>query len=88
MNQISDLESKLSKKSRQHQNKINGQEAQIIILQSQNTKLKGLLDCKLLVNVISQAVTTSLKVNSQPMSKGGAGANGTGYISKPYLGKP
>ena len=53
VNQISDLESKLSKNSRQHQNKINKQEAQINSLQNQNTQLKGLLDPTLLVDVIS-----------------------------------
>ena len=41
----------------------------------------------MLVNVISQVVTTSLKVSSQPAKKVGAGTNGTGYTSKPYLGK-
>ena len=86
--QISDLDSKLSKNSRQQQNKINKQEAQINSLQNQNNQLRGLLDSELLVNAISLAVTTSLKVNSQPMSKGGAGTNGTRYVSKPYLGKP
>ena len=42
----------------------------------------------LLVDAISQAVTTSLKLNSQPTNKGGAGINGTRFVSKPYLGKP
>ena len=84
VDQISSLENKLSKNSRQWQNKINKQEAQIINLQNQNTQLKGLLDPKLLVNVISQAVTTSLK----PMRKGGAGTNGTGYVSELCLWKP
>ena len=88
VNQISDLESKLSKNSRQHQNKTNRQEAQINSLQNQNTQLKGLLDTKLLVNAIRQTVNTSLKMNSQPTNKGDAGANGIWYTSKPYLGKP
>ena len=82
------LRNRLSENSRQHQNKINKQEAQINSLQNHDTQLKGLLGTKLLVDAISQAVTTSLKINSQPMGKGGAGANGTGYVSKPYLGKP
>ena len=31
---------------------------------------------------------TSLKVNSQSVTKGGVENSGTGYISRPYLGKP
>ena len=71
------------KNSRQHQNKMDKQEAQINSLQSQNEQLRGLLEPKLLVNAISQAVTTSLKVNSQSVYKGVAWNNGTRYISKP-----
>ena len=74
--------------SRQQQNKIDKQEAQINSLQSQNEQLRGLLDPMLMVSAISQAVATSLKLNSQRVNKGGTGNNGTGYISKPYLGKP
>ena len=85
VNQIKDLGTKLLKNSRQHQNKIDEQEAQINSLQSKNEQLRGLLDLKLLVDAIGQAVTISLKVNSQPVNKGGAGNNGTGYITKPYL---
>ena len=69
--QISDLKNELSKNSRQCQNKINKQEAQFNSLQNQNAQLKGLLDPKLLVNVRSRAVKTSLKVNSQSRIKGG-----------------
>ena len=58
------------------------------ILQNQHNQLRGLLDPMLLVDAISQAVTTSLKVSSQLLDKGSTGNNGTGYISKPYLGKP
>ena len=86
--EISQVGSKLWKNSRQWQNKINKQKAQINSLQNENKQLGGLLDHKLLVSAISQAVTTSLKVNSQPVNEGGSGNNGTGYISKPYLGKP
>ena len=88
INQISDLEGKLSKNSRQCQNKINQQEAQIMSLQNQNKQLQGLLDPKLLVNAISQAVTTGLKLGSQLTNKGDADSNGTGFVSKPYLGNP
>ena len=64
------------------------QEAQIKSLQTQNQQLQGLLDPKLLVNAISQAVTTSLKMESEPTNEGGADATGAGFSSKPYLGKP
>ena len=64
------------------------QEAQIKSLQTQNQQLQGLLDPKLLVNVISQAVITSLKLGLQLTNKGGIDAEGAGFITKPYLGKP
>ena len=59
---VKEHEGKLSKNSRQWQNKINMQEAQIRSMQTQNQQLQGLLDPKLLVSAISQAVTTSLKL--------------------------
>ena len=46
------------------------------------------MDPKLLVNAISQTVTTSLKITSQLTSKGDAASNGTGFVSKLYIGKP
>ena len=68
---------------------IDMQEAQIKSLQIQNQQLQGLLDPKLLVSVIIQAVTTSLKLGSQLTNKGWIdAAKGVGFISKPYLGKP
>ena len=88
VSQVRDSGCELTKISRQHQNKINKQEAQINSLQNQNEQCRGLLDPKLLVDAISQTVTTSLKVNSLPVKKGGAGTNGPGYISTPYSGKP
>ena len=88
VNLIDETEGKLSKNSRQHQNKINQQEVQIKSLQNQNQQIQGLLDPKLLVNVISQAVTTSLKLGLQLTSKGGMDSKGTGFVSKPYLEKP
>ena len=54
-------------------NKINLQEAQIKSLQTQTQQLQGLLDPKALV---SQAVTTSLKLGLQPNTKGGVDAKG------------
>ena len=65
------------------------QEAQIKILQIQNKQLQGLFDPKSLVSMISQAVTTSLKLRLQLTSKAGKDADkAAGFISKPYLGKP
>ena len=86
---IKEDEGKLFKNSRQWQNKINMQEAQIKSLKTQNKQLQGLLDPKLLVSMISQAVTTSLKLRLQLTSKGGKDdVKGAGFISKPYLEKP
>ena len=87
VNWIGDVEGKLSKNSRQCQNKITKQETQIKSLQNQNQQLQSLLDPKLLVNVVSQAVTISLKLGSQLTHKGSTNSNGTGFVSKPYLGK-
>ena len=64
------------------------QEAHIKSLQNQNKQLQGLLDPKLLVNAISQAVTTSLKMGSQLTVKGEVENKGAGFNSRPYLGKP
>ena len=64
------------------------QEAHIKSLQNQNKQLQGLIDPKSLVNTISQAVTTSLKIGSQPTVKGEVENKGTGISSKPYIGKP
>ena len=63
------------------------QEAHIKSLQNQNKQLQGLIDPKSLVNAISQAVTTSLKMGSQPTVKGEVENKGAGFSSKPYLGK-
>ena len=64
------------------------QETQIKSLQTQNQQLQGLLDPKLLVNAISQTVTTSLKMGLQLTNKGGADTKGAGFSSISYLGKP
>ena len=88
VSEIKGLEAKLSKNSRQWQHAINKQEAQISSLQDKNKQLKGLQDLKVLVDAISQAVTTSLKISSQLMDKSHATSNGTGFVSKPYLRKP
>ena len=70
VNVVKETKGKLSKNSRQWQNKINQQEAQIKSLQTKTQQLWDLLDSKSLVSVISQAVTTSLKLGSQLMTKG------------------
>ena len=88
VNLINETEGKLSKNSRQCQNKISQQEAQIKSLQNQNQQLQGLLDPNLLVNVSSQAVTTGLKLGLQLTNKGGMDSKETVFVSKPYLGKP
>ena len=49
---IRETEEKLSKNSRQWQNKINMQEAHIKSLQNQNKQLQGLLNLKLLMNAL------------------------------------
>ena len=88
VSEVRDLEAKLSNNSRQWQHRINQQEAQISSLHEQNKQLKGLLDPKVLVNAISQAVTTGLKISSHQMGKGDVASNGTGFVRKPYLRKP
>ena len=74
----------LSKNSRQRQNKIDQQASHISSLEAQNKKLGQLLESKFLVETITQAVASSLKMDktSNPDS------SPTGFISKPYLGKP
>ena len=62
VDQISSIENKLAKNSGQEQNKINKQGAQISSLQDQNTQLKGCLYPELLVDAISHAVNTGLKL--------------------------
>ena len=76
-------EHKLSKNSRQRQNKINQQASQISSLEAQNRKLSQLLEPKFLVETITQAVASSLKMggNTKPDN------STSGYNSKPYLGK-
>ena len=88
VNLVRGTEDKLSKNSRWQQNKINQQKAQIKSLQTQTQQLQGLLEPKSLVSAISKAVSTSLKLGSQPNIKGGIDVKGTGFVSKPYLGKP
>ena len=88
VNLVKETEGKLSKNLRQLQNKINQQETQIKNMQTQTQQLQGLLDPKSLVSVISETVTTSLKLGLQLTTKGGVDVKETGFVSKPYLGKP
>ena len=53
-------------------------------MQTQTQQLQGLLDPKELVSVISQAVTTNLKLGLQPNAEGGVDAKGSGFVGKPY----
>ena len=88
VNVVRETEGKLSKNSRQQQNKINQQEAQVKSLQSQTQQLQGLLDPKSLVSAISQAVTTSLKLGMQLMTKGGVDVKGMDLSVSPILENP
>ena len=53
-------ECRLSKNSRQRQNKVNQQASQISSLEAQNMKLGQLLEPNFLVEMITQAVASSL----------------------------
>ena len=77
-------ECKLSKNLGQRQNKINQQASQISSLEAQNRKLSQLLEPKFLVETITQAVASSLKMGGNTKPKNSP----SGYNSKPYLGKP
>ena len=73
----------LSKNSRQRQNKINQQASQINSLEAQNKKLGLLLEPKFLVETITQAVASSLKMDKTTKLD----SSTSGFTSKPYLGK-
>ena len=76
-------ECRLSKNSRQRQNKINQQASQISSLEAQNKKLGQLLEPKFLVETITQAVARSLKMDKTTKLD----SSPDGFTSKPYLGK-
>ena len=80
-------EPRLSKNSKERQNRIDQQASQISTLEAQNMKLTQLLDPKFLVNTITQAMASSLNI-----SRGNKPQNNTngmsGYTGKPYLEKP
>ena len=77
-------EPRLSKNLRQRQRKINQQASQISSLEAQNKKLGQLLEPKFLVETITQAVASSLKMSKTTNPD----SSPSGFISKPYLGKP
>ena len=64
VSKIGGLEAKFSKNFRQWQHTNHKQEEQISSLQDKNKQLKGLLDPKVLVDAISQAVTPAWKLPS------------------------
>ena len=77
-------ECRLSKNSRQRQNMINQQASQINSLEARNKKLSQLLEPNFLVEMIAQAVASSLKLNKTTKLD----SSSSGFTSKPYLGKP
>ena len=77
-------ECRLSKNSRQRQNKINQQASHIHSLEAQNKKLEQLPEPKFLVETITQAVASSLKMDKTTKLD----SSTSGFTSKPYLGKP
>ena len=77
-------EHRLSKNLRQRKNKINQQASQISSLEAQNRKLGQLLEPKCLVEMITQAGASSLKMDKTTKLD----SSSSGFTSKPYLGKP
>ena len=77
-------ECRLSRNSRQRQKKIKQQASQISSLEAQNKKLGQLLEPKFLVETITQAVASSLKMGKTTNPD----SSPSGFISKPYLGIP
>ena len=77
-------EHRLSKNSRQGQNKISQQASQISSLEAQNRKLGQLLEPKLLVEMITHTVASSLKMDKTTKLD----SSPSGFTSKPYLGNP
>ena len=77
-------ECRLSKNSRQRQKKFNQHASQINSLEAQNNKLGQLLEPIFLVETITQAVGSSLKMDETTKLD----SSPSGFTSKPYLGKP
>ena len=77
-------EYRLSKNSRQRQNRVNQQASHISSLEAQNQKLSQLLEPKFLVETITQTVASSLNIGRNTKPENAL----CGYTSKSYLGKP
>ena len=77
-------EHRLSKNSRQRQQKIEQQASQISSLQAQNKKLGQLLEPKFLVETITGAVASNLNMGKTNTTE----SSPSGFTSKPYLGRP
>ena len=77
-------ECRLSKNSRQRQKKIEQQASQISSLEAQNKKLGQLLEPKFLVETITRAVASNLNMGKPNTTE----SSPSGFISKPYLGRP
>ena len=77
-------ECRLSKNSRQRQRKIKQQALQISSLEAQIKKLGQLLEPKFLVETITKAVTSNLNMGKGNNTK----SYPSGFVSKPYLGRP
>ena len=77
-------ECRLSKISRQRQRKIDQQASQISSLEAQNKKLGQLLEPKFLVETITRAVASNLNISKPNTTE----SSPSGFISKPYLGRP
>ena len=77
-------EHRLSKNLRQRQQKIKQQALQISSLEAQNKKLGQLLEPKFLVETITKAVASNLNMGKTNNTEGSP----SGFISKPYLGRP
>ena len=73
-------ECRLSRNSRQRQKKINQQALEISSLEAQNKKLGQLLEPKFLVETITQAVASSLKMGKTTNPD----SSPSRFISKPY----
>ena len=74
-------------KNPDNENRINQQASKMSSLEAQNRKLTQHLECKFLVNTITQAVASSVNISrgNKPQST----SNGMSrYTGKPYLGSP
>ena len=77
-------EHRLSKNSRQRQQKIEQQVSQISSLKAQNRKLGQLLEPKFLVETITRVVASNLNMGKPNTTE----SSPSGFVSKPYLGRP